>query len=432
MKQITRYVIGSSIVHVLGVLAVWVQKKTNSVFKFEDIDYTVFTDAAEHVWNGESPYRRATYRYTPLMAYGLLPNNVFRDFGKLLFSMCTVLAGVVVYRMLLRRGESPDRAARLVFYFWMGNPLVVSIAARGNSDTVVSLLVVLMVHLFETGHTVAGGAVFGLAVHLRIYPVVYVSTVLFYFHRRRRECFKVFLVSGGVFFGLLGVFYSVYGRGFLYETYLYHAGRIDVRHNLSPYFYVFYLFGGESRVLGLGFTVLVFGLAWGVGCVFGRDDPVCSCFLQTFIFVMFNKVSTFQYLLWYVVFMPFLHFGKEQYLGLSAIVFSLSLWNSVAYCLEFRGVSCFPELWLCSLCLFCSNVFFVSSVIGLSQKRRGRGGHGLVDGGVCDGRPSVPCSHSKKEAKKKNNNRRRGWGREDKALPGSCRGRQDDMPVAKG
>lgn len=100
-----------------------------------------------------------------------------------------------------------------------------------------------------------------------------------------------------------------WGYPFLYESYLYHVHRLDHRHNFSPYFYLIYLtypthqdpaealmFWRTLARSPLTSFVPQMALTLGAGVLFGRQkkDMVFAWFVQTFVFVIMNKVCTSQ------------------------------------------------------------------------------------------------------------------------------------------
>ncbi len=156
---------------VLVVYGEW-QDRTFAV-KFTDIDYHVFTDAAKHVTEGGSPYQRPTYRYTPLLAILLTPNHYLApSFGKLLFVGCDLLAGWMINRVLALRGVGAGRRVAACAV-WLLNPLTATVSSRGSAEAVLAVLVLGCLCCLMTKHVCLSAVFFGLAVHVKIFPIIY-------------------------------------------------------------------------------------------------------------------------------------------------------------------------------------------------------------------------------------------------------------------
>lgn len=148
-----------------------------------------------------SPYTRETYRYTPLLALLLSPNEwLHSSFGKFLFAACDIINGVIIYKLLMRqlqpvakdrKGLKEDsggkailghgRAEILATIFssvYLLNPLVFSISTRGSSESVLSLFVLLTLDcaLRDKWNLAAIGL--GISTHWKIYPVIYAASCL--------------------------------------------------------------------------------------------------------------------------------------------------------------------------------------------------------------------------------------------------------------
>ena len=67
---------------------------------YTDMDYFVFTDAAARTLEGSTPYARHTFRYSPIIAYLMVPNLLaFAEWGKLIFIAFDLLAGVLLEKL---------------------------------------------------------------------------------------------------------------------------------------------------------------------------------------------------------------------------------------------------------------------------------------------------------------------------------------------
>ncbi|EXJ96025.1 phosphatidylinositol glycan, class M [Capronia coronata CBS 617.96] len=372
-----------------------------SAIKYTDIDYYVFTDAARAVARHSSPYDRATYRYTPLLAWILLPTSwggLWFHFGKVLFALSDLIAGWLILMVLKRRGMREPEALKYASV-WLVNPMVANISTRGSSEGLLCVLVMTLLWAFETRRVTLSGILLGLCVHSKIYPFIYGASMLWALETRSsgsmntkaQSVFKFFnadrilLVSTSLltFTALNVLMYNNYGLPFLQHTFLHHLTRIDHRHNFSPYNTLLYLSSAQTTVpsfsgssLRFSFESLAFipqlllsAVLLPVGLA-KRHLPA-TMLAQTLAFVTFNKVCTSQYFLWYLIFLP-LYLADSSLtarpaLGVTALalwVLGQAAWLQQGYQLEFLGRSTFvPGLFAASLAFFAINCWILGIVV---------------------------------------------------------------------
>lgn len=146
---------------------------SNFAVKFTDIDYHVFSDASMHVLEGRSPFLRPTYRYTPLLSILLTSNHLlFYSFGKILFICCDLGVALLIQQILALRGVGkPGRIFSVSL--WLLNPLTATVSSRGNAESVLAVLVLSTLYLIMCQRLYLSAVFLGLAIHVKIFPVIY-------------------------------------------------------------------------------------------------------------------------------------------------------------------------------------------------------------------------------------------------------------------
>lgn len=373
---------------------------SHSALKYTDIDYYVFTDAARAVSRDLSPYTRATYRYTPLLAWILVPTSwsgkdgLWFHSGKALFALSDIVAGGLIYRMLQHRGMQRNRALKYASV-WLLNPMVANISTRGSSEGLLCALVVGILYAFQNRQVIIAGSLLGLAVHFKLYPFIYGISMFWALRDEKttsmidefrspqnllsKSRIQLLISSLITFSGFNFLMYSIYGQPFAEHTFLYHFTRTDHRHNFSVYNALLYISsavqGNKGQSNAISAERLAFIPQLTLCCVLlpllsSRQSLPTTMLAQTLAFVAFNKVCTSQYFLWYLIFLPLYlpHSSmlKNSRLGLTALgawIAGQAMWLGFGFRLEFLGKSAWLGLWSSSALFFAVNCWLIGVVV---------------------------------------------------------------------
>jgi phosphatidylinositol glycan class M len=151
---------------------------THFALPYTDVDYHVVCDAARLVAAGDSPYNRLTYRYTPFLAWLLLPATALPVFGKLLFAAGDLLVGLLLLQVAPPE-EGPGRlqqlamTPRVLCCLWLFNPLTVALSSRGSCEALVALSLLLILEATRRRAPLLMGIAWAWATHFKLFPVVF-------------------------------------------------------------------------------------------------------------------------------------------------------------------------------------------------------------------------------------------------------------------
>ena len=343
--------------------------------RYTDVDYDVLKDGARAMMRGGSPFSRATYRYSPLVAWPLLLDiKTGLPLAKLVFCLMDVLLGNAMGQLASQRGASSH-----VRLLWLFNPISIVLCTRGSWDAV-SVYFVLKA-LLSKRSPVKAGLLLGLATHLRLYPVIYAAPFLYNFcfeERRRLPWIRALAFCVAFAGGLLGptlYAYRAYGSVYVEEALLYHLRRADHRHSFSVFWLPIYLSRAlqDSR-LNLLLKVAPFAahVVLQAASLLALKHDIDKCALaQTLLFVAANKVCTAQYFCWWL---PLLLVVVDDWRRILRParnwVLSCGLWLGVAYGLEFVGLPVHLLLWGCSLLFFRANVDLLISAVSAPPEEK--------------------------------------------------------------
>lgn len=277
-----------------------------------------------------------------------------------MFILLDILSGYILYLILSKSNISSNNISRCLLY-WLLNPITMTISVRGSSDIITVVLIYSSIYYLISEKYFISSLFLSFSIHIRLYPIIYIPIYLItIYHQQSNKTYKEILKNllvfcltvGVVFISLIVLFYSIYGYNFLYQTYLYHYIRKDNRHNFSFLFYPIYLLYStkySSVISVLSFLptiILILGYSFKY-----NNNIFISMFLQTITFVIYNKVITAQYYVWYLSLLPlitpYLNISFKKGVSLCFLWLLSELnWLYWGYGLELHGKNTFKEVYI--------------------------------------------------------------------------------------
>ncbi|WWC60999.1 uncharacterized protein I303_103576 [Kwoniella dejecticola CBS 10117] len=338
------------------------------------------------------PYERSTFRYTPLLPLLVSPSLLHPLIGRLIL----VGTSLIIPALLLRLPVGIRPGFWTTHLIWTLNPFVLNINTRGSPESIICLLVILTLYNLRRGREVYAAIWLGISISWKIYPIIYVAAIWSHLSRKYgsfgRGVWKFGFATGLTLLVVNGLLWSIWGQPFLQHTFLYHLTRLDHRHNFSPYFYPIYLSlfpSGDSipsivpqaieKILRHPLTSFLpqTSLVLLAGFALERKAGLeFTMFVQTSVFVIFNKVCTSQYFMWFLPLLPLVipHLRLDRTktaILIGAWVAGQAVWLSIGYRLEFMAQGVFLYLWMAGLALFGVSCWVLGEILDGFVLRRG-------------------------------------------------------------
>lgn len=363
--------------------------------KYTDIDYDVFTNASQAIVKGKSPYEDVEYRYSPMVALIFLPNILLdKSFGKLILIAADILGGHLHYNLNIQQGTNRVNS-KLFLILWLFNPVTIAISTRGSFEPIITLLVLSSVYLLISNSYSLAGLLFGLSIHLKLYPIIYSLSFYIYMIKRKpymrtqtklfywlktlspaTDHFKFFLASALSLLLSCYISYRYYSHDYIEQSFLYHLKRKDLAHNFSFYFYLFRLLPQYQEQLSKAAFLIQFLGVLILSLKYSSFDTnrriklrklSFSLFSSTFLFVSLNKVCTSQYFNWYLIFLPLIldNLKIELYQAYSIVIgwfLSQANWLFFAYLYEYQGYDVLHHVGNSSILFLISNLWVLSTL----------------------------------------------------------------------